>query len=520
MRSPAPVRRITVIAGVAVALGVLATASVVMSARGGPGERMRLAGTAAGLSSAPRPQAATVVTVGPRTTSRPVAPGFLGLSFEFPAVEAYAGSDARAPNPVFEQLIRNLAPGSAPAIRIGGDSTDLTWWPVAHVPRPAGARYALTAGWLNVTRALVAALDARLILGIDLEADSRQVASAETRALVSSLGGRRLDALELGNEPELYGSFLWDGSGRTGRPHGYDFAAFRGDFSRVAAALPGVPLAGPSIGGPLWLPHLPGFLAAEPRVAIVTLHRYPLKLCFVPPGAPEYPTIGNLLAARSSGGLATSVAPYVRLAHAHGRRLRVDEMNVNSCGHDARVSNSFASALWALKVLFEMARVGVDGVNFHTYPGASYELFHFRRIHGRWLGYVAPEYYGLLMFAQAVAPGSRLLSVNVSPRLSSVAVWAVRGPAGQTNVLVINDGTHSRDISVRGALGVADATLELLRAPSLAANHGVTIGGERFAPGTTTGRLAGAPNPTPIRPVDKEYRVSVPPASAALLAIP
>ncbi len=50
------------------------------------------------------------------------------------------------------------------------------------------------------------------------------------------------------------------------------------------------------------------------------------------------------------------------------------------------VAHSFASALWSLDVLFEMARVGVDGVNLHTFPGATYQLFTFSRAHGRWRG--------------------------------------------------------------------------------------------------------------------------------------
>jgi hypothetical protein len=255
-------------------------------------------------------------------------------------------------------------------------------------------------------------------------------------------------------------------------------------------------------------------------VGVVTLHRYPLKLCFVSPTAPEYPTIGNLLATQSSRGLAESVAPYVRLAHGRGHRLRIDEINVNSCGHDAHVSGSFASALWALDVLFEMARVGVDGVNFHTYPGASYELFRFRLRHGRWEGYVAPEYYGLLMFAQAVRPGSRLLSVSESASPRSIAVWAVRGPSGQTELVLINHGPRDRDFAIRTPQSTADGSLELLQAPSLGASHGVSIGEEGFAPGTATGQLTGAPKTASIKPVSHQYRVRVPPASAALLTVP
>ena len=119
------------------------------------------------------------------------------------------------------------------------------------------------------------------------------------------------------------------------------------------------------------------FLAAEPRVKVVTLHRYPLQTCFVPPSSPEYPTVANLLAPAATTGLADGLAAYVALAHARHLPLRIDEINTDSCGAAPGVSNAFASALWALDTLFEMARVGVDGVNIHTYPGATYQLFTF-----------------------------------------------------------------------------------------------------------------------------------------------
>jgi hypothetical protein len=58
------------------------------------------------------------------------------------------------------------------------------------------------------------------------------------------------------------------------------------------------------------------------------------------------------------GGLANSVARYVGTAHSHSVPLRIDEMNAISCGGVRGVSYPFASALWAVDALFEMARVG------------------------------------------------------------------------------------------------------------------------------------------------------------------
>ena len=46
------------------------------------------------------------------------------------------------PNPIFARLVQTLAAGGngAPTIRIGGNSTDETWWNPAAAPRPAGRR--------------------------------------------------------------------------------------------------------------------------------------------------------------------------------------------------------------------------------------------------------------------------------------------------------------------------------------------------------------------------------------------
>ena len=47
-----------------------------------------------------------------------VPSGFVGLSFEYSALPWYTGADPRAVNPAFEQLVRNLAPGQSPVLRI------------------------------------------------------------------------------------------------------------------------------------------------------------------------------------------------------------------------------------------------------------------------------------------------------------------------------------------------------------------------------------------------------------------
>jgi hypothetical protein len=478
------------------------------------------------------PQDVATVTVSRGAGGPAIQPGFLGLSLENTAVIPYAGSDPKAPDPVFLQLVRNLNPGQSPQLRIGGDSTDWAWYPVPGLTKPHGIRVTLTPRWLAVTHAVAADLDARLIMGIDLEADSHALADGEANAFDRGIGKQWIEALELGNEPNLYGNFTWyvlpDGVHVTGRPSGYDFSSFLDDFSSFANGLPG-PLAGPTTGAPTWMADTGQFLAAEPRVGVVTLHAYPVQTCFVPPSSPVYPTVANLLSPAATTGLADGIAPYVPLAHARHLPLRIDEINTDSCGAAPGVSNAFVSALWALDTLFEMARVGVDGVNIHTYPGATYQLFTFT--HGRrWSASVAPEYYGLEMFAQAAPAGSRLIATTIT-NAQGIKVWATRGRAGHTRVVLINESLDRRTIAVN-ATGAGTATLERLRAPRLSSIAGVTLGGQSFGNGrssaapdggashTTTGLLAGRSSAAKLIARQGRYGFTLPAESAALVTLP
>jgi hypothetical protein len=499
------------------AVAVVAAVAVVTAACGTSAHASARRQAAASAQTGP-----LALTISSTTMGRPIPSGFLGLSLEYPAVEAYAGHDPAAINPVFEQLIRNLSPGQSPNLRIGGDSTDWTWWPVPGVAKPGGVKYSLGTNFAHVTAALAHALGARLILGIQFEADNATVAATEARQLIAGVGRDSIEAIELGNEPELYGSFTWyttpSGAHVKGRQPGYDFADYQSDFTKISAGLPQVPIAGPATGAPKWIPETGPFLSAHPNVQLATLHRYPVQQCYISPASTKYPTVSHLLLPVASRGLADSVAAYVGVAHARHVPLRIDEMNTVSCGTAPGVANGFVSALWALDAVFQMARVGVDGVNIHTYPGAPYELFTFKRAHGHWQAFVAPEYYGLQMFAQAAPAGSTLLRWSGS--LGNVRAWATRAPDGTIHVVLINDDTarsHAVTVRIPGVQG--SATLELLRGKGVTATTGVTLGGQSYGTATSTGTLAGRSDVSTATSTGGAYQVQLPQASAAMLTV-
>ncbi len=489
-----------------------------------------LAALGVGFAGSARASVLRVSVQGP--ISRPVASDFLGLAMEYRAIPEVTGAGLQGVNRVLVQLIRNLSPQGRPSLRIGGQSTDRSWWPVAGMSRPPGITYDLTSGWMAAARTLAVATDAKLILGVGLEANRPRIDTVEASQLLSGIGRRYLGAFEIGNEPELYRVVPWYrklrgvpipwyskvGTEIFSRGPRYGPQGFVSDFSRALAALPAGPVAGPVTSLQPWFDAFRRFVSRGSRVRMVTWHAYGLNQCVMVPTSPQFPSVPNLLSARASRGFFNGISPSVALAHSAGDTFRVDEMNSVTCNGRVGVSNTFASALWVLDALFTLAGDGVDGVNIHTYPDAANGLFDFTRAHGQWAGTVHPIYYGLVMFAQAAPAGSRILRV-VAPGAGAVRVHATLAPDHRTRVLLINNSlSHSTLALVHGAAGAGAGVLERLLARSAYATGGVTLGGASFGQ-TTTGMLPPV-NTTAVSARSGAYAVSLPPASAALLTLP
>jgi hypothetical protein len=464
-------------------------------------------------SSASQASASSGSTVHVTTSSVGKVPnGFLGLSTEYTGLEQLDGNSTTVDQP-FVQLIDNLNPGGSPVLRIGGDSTDWAWWPTSGVRKPGGIRITLTARMLDAAKSLIEALHGHYIFGIQFEADSRQIAATESNAILSHVGKSNITALELGNEPELYHAFSWyktaSGQKVYGRGSNYTPAAYNRDFANIAGAMPNFPIAGPSSGGTEWLNALGSFVRSEPRVKLVTIHAYPTKKC----GSVQVKA-AQFFQYASLQGLANSIGSHVRQARSRGKALRVDEMNAISCGGQANLSPAFAPALWAVDFLPRVVRTGAQGVNFHDVPGQFQGLINAKHTSSGWKVSVEPEYYGLMMFAQAAPVGSRLLRIDGSPA-SGIDLWAARTPAGKINVIVVNRSSRTHTIKL-GVDGSRDApgTITRLRSTGLYAKS-ATLGGQKI---DSSGSLSGRSNATTVSPKGGAYAVVAPAYSATELS--
>ena len=98
--------------------------------------------------------------------------------------------------------------------------------------------------------------------------------------------------------------------------------------------------------------------------ALLTGHHYPLGCAQIPA-----PSITRLLSPRIRRLEGFSLLRYVSVSRASEIPFRLDETNTVSCGGVAGISNTFASALWAVSYLRPRAMsMDVSGINLQGNP--------------------------------------------------------------------------------------------------------------------------------------------------------
>ena len=154
-----------------------------------------------------------------------------------------------------------------------------------------------------------------------------------------------------------------------------------------------------------------------------------------------------------------------------------------------------------------------------TTAASSDDLFTPTETRTGWQAAVQPEYYGLLMFSQAVPPGSRLTRLTQSTT-APIQAWATRASDGTVRVVVINLDSQEQTVAVNTTAASGPATLERLEGSSATTRYGVTLGGQTFGSETTTGRLAGRQRTFKVTSRRGHYIVRMRALSAAMLTIP
>ncbi len=424
------------------------------------------------------------------------------------------------PNRAFFQFMRNLGPG---ILRLGGNSQDNTCWDKSAAPHPALCRGVISPGDLKLYSEAASASGWRLILGLNLKQDSPRWALSEiTQGVARYIQPDQILALEIGNEPSL---FPGDGS----RPENYSLTDYLREFRAYAKVFAANPAARRyALAGPAECCRWENTRDLETimnslrhvNLKLVTVHEYSATTC-----GGRTVSAAQLLSPRAIAPFIQRARRWIVAAHRRGLPIALAETNSASCGGMAGVSDSFASALWALDYMFQSARAGFASINFHSSyrtGGSAYNpilTIGTRSSSGRWnyANTAQPLYYAMYLFARN-AESERFLPLSIKTDANIRAYATSDCSSCAVKLFAINkDLTASGQVRVRVAGRETSATLLLLRAPRLdSIASAVRYGGEQFG---ANGRIRPPRVETLLPDSRGNFVFDLPSASAAVLTV-
>ncbi|MFN4095956.1 MAG: hypothetical protein ACK4GG_04250 [Sphingomonas sp.] len=414
---------------------------------------------------------------------------YVGLSFERAQLSnpGYFSAENRA----FVRLIRGLSPSGS--IRLGGSSGEHTAYigdrtvpPTFEIHGPEHNK--LNREGLNVSiralqnlRGFLDATGWSGLYGLNMAHATPEEAAREA-ADVQRILGPRLQAIQIGNEPDVFRNRY--------RPPSWTAADYVAEWGRfhtaITAAAPGLKFAGPGISNKL--EYLTAFAAAAPRypdVTMLTGHYYAMG----PAGSPEA-TLDQLKLAEAKTATFKQAGYQVVEDARCMSRLPYRMSEGNSCwdGGKVGVSDVHAASVWGANRMLDWARRGWIGVNWH---GGGYG--NYSPIVGKpSKGYSRrPLYYGT-QFAQML-DGATFLEANAVPD-PTLGYYALR-QNGRDRIALINQGDAPVTVELPA---LPQARVIVLTGPSAAAKDATTL--------TTVSRR-------PAR------RVTVPPVTAMLFTL-
>src|SRR3954453_10171140 len=493
--------------------------------------RMTIAGAALACACLPAPSSAAPLvraSVDPGAHATPIARHFLGVSAEYRGLLRLLGNPQAGGNPVATQLLANLATAGQgqPGLRIGGGSADSAWWNPAMLQRPNGLEIDLGPFARDAIVNFERATGSPLVLDMNFAADRVAYAREWASAVIDGLPPGTLDALEIGNEPDVYSTGRPFGSLPRTRPLGYSLRRYMRELRPFTTSLRGLP-GRPRLAAPLtccgrWDAQTPRLVRSQKgRLGLLSFHAYATNAC---PNATakDRLTLASLLSDATIRRAAARLAVIrTQAAKAH-RPVRITETNSASCSGRTGITDTYAASLWMTDWLFFMAAQRFEGVNVHI--DGNYAPFVFGYSTDHFVGSAAPPYYGMLLFSRAIAGRARLLVATTltekARRNAPVHVWATSDRNGHARIVVVNkDRSKAGDAVITVRDGAGAGKLERLTAPSLQSTTGVALGGLSIPDGTADGRLIGTPVSEAVTPSGHTYRFKMPAASAAMLTV-
>jgi hypothetical protein len=380
---------------------------------------------------------AATVTVDPSTTLGTIGADFTGFSYEKTHI---MNGSLTSNNTNLIGLYKLLG---SPVTRIGANDVErCTWAGTGTAPsQPNGQPFStkVTTGGVDQFCSFLAATGSKAIYGVNFQLGNVTASSAEV-AYVMSQCPSSIVGIEIGNEPDKFGTWI-------------DQTADYERFADSILATPGALLVGPACttkADVLYAAPFADTITAKygDKFTLLTQHSY------VAAANTSACTVSNL---QTTITKLTDIFDTIQAAATKNNLpgWRMGENNTCSGHGQQGVSDTFISGLWAIDYMFEVAKRGGSGINFHTSENGmdGSVPFYYEPLKEN-IGAVVqvqPEYYGMLFFSQA-GVGS-MVSTAVTTSAQYFNAWAIKAD-GFTSV-VLNNRDSSSGVSATVTLGSA-----------------------------------------------------------------
>lgn len=398
------------------------------------------------------PDVPVTVTVDLSKQGRQIPKYFTGFSFEKYSLIKAACFNSN--NTSFINMVKGLGNG---VLRVGGGSVDdVQWTSNATTTKP----FTLTGNDMYNFFAFAGATRWPVMYGVNLHPATLPLNVAEISYLNSHFANMTA-SLVLGNEPDLYQPFGH-------RPSTYGYTDFLNEWTTLRDSLhrvaPAQCFSGPGTASGTWM--IPFGRDKHSSISWLSEHYYKLNT-----GGDTVQTIAKLLTKDTA--FLTRAYILRKATQPYNLAWRIDECNTSAANRTG-VSNSFASALWALDFMFLAVDQGASGVNFHM-GNTYYTPICF--LSGP--ATPMPLYYGMLLFAKA-SLGKMLTVGSTAGSTINFTSYAVQQADGTVQVTLINkDLTNEAAVSLSATNGTQPKSASVLRlqGPSPSSLTGATFGG-------------------------------------------
>jgi len=410
---------------------------------------------------------AATVTVDPNTTLGTIGADFTGFSYEKTHI---MNGSLNSNNTNMIALYRLLG---SPMVRVGANDVErCTWAGGGAAPcQPNGQPFntKITTGGVDQFCDFLAATGTKAIYGVNFQLGISTTSAAEV-AYVMGKCPSSIVGIEIGNEPDKFGSWA-------------DQTKEYVKFADAILAAPGALLVGPACTSKsdvtYTAPFADSIAAKYPgKLTLLSQHSYIAAANSTGCSVPNLQITTTLL---------TDIFDTIEAAATKNSlpAWRMDENNTCSGHGQQGVSDTFLSALWAIDYMFEVAKRGGSGINFHNgETGMDGTVpFYYEPIkeNGGVVVQVQPEYYGMLLFTQAGT--GPMVSTTVTTSAQYFTGWAIKAD-GFTSV-VLNNRSASSDVSATVDLGSAVSSASAIYLESggnlTAAAGNVTLAGAQVS---------------------------------------